>query len=239
MDKEVCPQNIGHNLAKLKEKIAYLEQKYGRKTDSVTLVAVSKKQALAKLQEAFQAGQRAFAENHAQEALVKIQECHALGLSPVNWHFIGPIQSNKTRIIAEHFSWAHCLESTKIAQRLNDQRPEHLPPLNVCIQVNISQESTKHGLTSEQEIVELAAYCQNLSHIRLRGLMGMTNPEEDSAQHQKNFHYLFELKEKLHSSGFILDTLSMGMSADLEAAIAEGSTLVRIGTSLFGPRQLM
>ena len=168
-----------------------------------------------------------FGESYLQEALPKI------ALFPdIEWHFIGPIQSNKTRKIAEHFAWVQSVANAKIAQRLNDQRPPHLPPLNICIEVNISHELTKSGII-EQDLFKLTEYCLNLPRLKLRGLMGIPAPTADLEQQRKQFHQLFLLYQTLKQQGFDLDTLSMGMSDDFEAAIAEGSTLVRIGTRVY------
>jgi len=201
--------------------IEELEKKYHRAPHSVSLLAASKGQSLEKIKAAIDAGQRSFGENYVQEALEKIK---AINNPNIEWHFIGHIQSNKTKAIAENFSWVHSLCDKKIAQRLNDQRPLHLPPLQVCLEVNLDQEKTKSGVVSAEELISLADYCKTLPRLKLRGLMAM--PLQCAT-----FHQVYLLKEKLH-----LDTLSMGMTKDMEAAIAEGSTWVRIGEGLFGPR---
>ncbi|MBI2509139.1 MAG: YggS family pyridoxal phosphate-dependent enzyme, partial [Betaproteobacteria bacterium] len=169
----------------------------------------------------------------AQESVEKITRLAHL---PLQWHFIGPIQSNKTRAIAEHFQWVHSVERGKIAQRLSDARPEGLPPLDVCIQVNVSGEASKSGVAPGEE-ARLAEAIARLPRLRLRGLMAIPEPTPDAALQRRRFALLRELKEKLAARGHPLDTLSMGMSDDLEAAILEGATLVRVGTAIFGQRQ--
>lgn len=217
------------NLTTIKNQISEYEKKYSRPADSVSLLAVSKKQSADKIREAYAAGQRAFGENYLQEALQKMQSLADL---KIEWHFIGPIQSNKTKKIAEHFHWVQSVDSLKIAQRLNDQRPDHLPPLNICLEINISGEASKSGV-APHEAAALATACRELPRLKLRGLM--TIPASGNAARQQ-FHLMFELFQQLNLAGHALDTLSMGMSDDYEAAIAEGSTLVRIGTALFGER---
>ncbi|RDI41315.1 hypothetical protein AQULUS_00280 [Aquicella lusitana] len=223
---------IRTQLAAVKKRIADYAEKYGRKADSVHLLAVSKGQPIEKIEAAFQAGQPDFGENYLQEALSKIDR---LAHKAITWHFIGPVQSNKTRKIAEHFAWVHSVDNKKIATRLNDQRPSHLPPLNICIEVNVSNESSKSGVRAE-EVLPLARYCMGLPNIKLRGLMTIPAPQKDFAAQRQSFHALFLLWQRLREQGCELDTLSMGMSDDFEAAIAEGSTLVRIGTAIFGSR---
>jgi pyridoxal phosphate enzyme (YggS family) len=193
---------------------------------------VSKTIAAARIEEAYAAGQRAFGENHAQEAVEKITVLAAL---PVEWHFIGPIQSNKTRLIAQHFAWVHSVEREKIAERLNAARPEHLPPLNICIQVNLSGEATKSGVAPGEE-ARLADAIARLPRLKLRGLMAIPEPTADVALQRRRFALLRELKDGLIARGHALDTLSMGMTDDFEAAILEGATIVRIGTAIFGRR---
>lgn len=223
---------ITTNLATIKKLISDYEKKYRREAGSVRLLAVSKKQSIEKIIEAYEAGQRAFGENYLQEALSKIT---ALTDKQIEWHFIGPIQSNKTRKIAEHFAWVHSVDSKKIAKRLNDQRPTQLPPLNICIEVNVSHEQTKSGVMLE-EVEALALYCQSLPHLALRGLMTIPAEHDNFIDQRNEFHPLQTLWTTLRQHDIPLDTLSMGMSGDFEAAIAEGSTLVRIGTALFGQR---
>ena len=204
----------------------------GRAASDITLLAVSKTFPASCIEEAHRAGQNAFGENYAQEAVTKITALAHLGLE---WHFIGPIQSNKTRLIAEHFHWAHSIDREKVAARLSAARPPHLPPLNVCIQVNVSGEVTKGGVEPGEEATLARAIAQ-LPRLRLRGLMAIPEPTEDTASQRRPYAQLRALKDALAASGYPLDTLSMGMSDDLEAAIAEGATIVRVGTAIFGSR---
>lgn len=203
-----------------------------RNAGSVQLVAVSKTQPAAAVREAWQAGQQAFGENYLQEALEKQTQLTDL---PLQWHFIGPIQSNKTRPIAEHFDWVHGVDRLKIAQRLNDARPIDLPPLNICIEVNVSNEASKGGVMPA-ELPALAHAVATLPRLRLRGLMTIPAPSEDLALQRRQFAALRELLETLRQNGLPLDTLSMGMSGDYTSAIAEGATMVRIGAAIFGAR---
>ena len=196
-------------------------------------MAVSKTRAAPDIREAVAAGIEHIGENYLQEALSKMAELQDL---PLVWHFIGPIQSNKTRAIAEHFDWVHSVDRLKIAQRLSAQRPDQLPPLNICLQVNISGEASKSGCTLT-ELPALAQAVAKLPRLRLRGLMTIPAPSEDPAQQRLPFRRLREAQEQLIAEGLELDTLSMGMSDDLGAAIAEGATLVRVGSALFGARQ--
>jgi len=198
----------------------------------IALVAVSKSCPVEGIGQAHAAGQTAFGENYVREAVKKITE---LAYLPLEWHFIGPIQSNKTRLIAENFQWVHSVEREKVAQRLNAARPDGMPPLNVCIQVNVSGEAAKSGVAPGEE-VELAAAIARLPRLRLRGLMAIPEPTSDVATQRRRYALLRELKDGLVARGYALDTLSMGMSDDLEAAIAEGATMVRVGTAIFGPR---
>lgn len=223
---------IAENLDVVRKRIGDAEHRFGRLPNSVALVAVSKKQSSAKIAAAVAAGQRHFGENYLQEALEKIPDLADFAL---HWHFIGPIQSNKTRGIAEHFSWVHSVDRVKVAHRLSEQRPRALPPLNICLQVNISREPSKHGLTSE-ELPQVAHAVAGLPRLRLRGLMAVPASYDGFDQQRHSFAQLRRLQEKLQADGLALDTLSMGMSADLEAAIAEGATWVRVGTAVFGPR---
>lgn len=204
----------------------------GRDPQQIQLLAVSKTHPAAVIREAFDAGQHRFAENYLQEALNKQME---LGDLTIEWHFIGPIQSNKTQAIARHFDWVHSVDRLKIAQRLSTARPDHLPPLQICLQVNVSQEQTKSGLAAE-DISELAHAVSNLPHLQLRGLMAIPAPTSDVELQRAQFRPVRELFESLRQQGLMLDTLSIGMSDDYPAAIAEGSTLVRIGSAIFGPR---
>jgi hypothetical protein len=206
----------------------------GRPVHSVTLLAVSKTFPGAAVREAFAAGQRAFGENYVQEALDKITELADLR-SQIEWHLIGPLQSNKTRPVAEAFDWVHSVDRLKIAQRLSEQRPAHLPPLQVCLQVNISGEVSKSGLAAS-EVLAVAQAVAALPRLRLRGLMAIPEPADDEAAQRLPHRALHELLGQLNAAGLSLDTLSMGMSADLEAAVAEGATIVRVGTAIFGGR---
>jgi pyridoxal phosphate enzyme (YggS family) len=223
---------IKDNLIEVKNRIHRYEMLYDREPDSVCLLAVSKNQSIAKIEQAVQAGQHRFGENYVQEALPKIT---ALAHKNLEWHFIGPIQSNKTRKIAENFHWVHSVSEIKIAERLNAQRPANLPPLHICLAVNISHEPTKTGVDANQ-LLELARACQELPHLQLRGLMTIPAPEKDFLKQRAEFKQLHELWGKLNTEGLALDTLSMGMSDDMEAAIAEGATIIRIGTAIFGSR---
>jgi hypothetical protein len=203
-----------------------------RPVQSVTLLAVSKTFDTPAVREAFDAGQRAYGENYVQEALAKIDALRDL---QIEWHLIGPLQSNKTRAVAEAFDWVHSVERLKIAQRLSEQRPAQLPPLQLCLQVNISGEASKSGL-APAEVADVAHAVARLPNVRLRGLMAIPEPAGDFAAQRAPHRALRELFEALRRDGLALDTLSMGMSADLEAAIAEGATLVRVGTAIFGTR---
>jgi pyridoxal phosphate enzyme (YggS family) len=206
----------------------------GRKLDEVRLLAVSKTFGADAVREAFGAGQRAFGENYVQEALAKIEELAELR-SQIEWHLIGPLQSNKTRAVAEAFDWVHSVDRLKIAQRLSEQRPAQLPPLQLCLQVNISGEASKSGLLPA-EVPAVALAIDRLPGLRLRGLMAIPEPADDPAAQREPHRALADLLAGLQAQGLALDTLSMGMSADLEAAVAEGATIVRIGTAIFGGR---
>jgi pyridoxal phosphate enzyme (YggS family) len=208
----------------------------GRARNEVKLLAVSKTFPAEAVVEAMASGQRAFGENYLQEGLDKMQEVARLQPdTPVEWHFIGPIQSNKTRPIASNFQWVHTVERLKIAQRLSEQRPEELGPLDICIQVNISGEASKSG-AGEDELPELARQVAALPNLRLRGLMAIPEATQDEAQQRAAFARLRMLFETLRGQGLALDTLSMGMSGDLKAAVAEGATIVRVGSAIFGAR---
>jgi pyridoxal phosphate enzyme (YggS family) len=206
----------------------------GRDPSEIALLAVSKTISPDVLLEAHAAGQRAFGENYLQEALDKMAALKDRA-PDIEWHFIGPIQSNKTRPIAEHFQWVHSVDRLKVAQRLSEQRPPVLPPLNICIQVNVSGEASKSGC-SPQELPALAQAVAGLPGLRLRGLMAIPEPASSEAEQRRPLRQLRELAEQLRAQGMPIDTLSMGMSADLAAAIAEGATMVRIGTAIFGER---
>ncbi|MFI8582130.1 YggS family pyridoxal phosphate-dependent enzyme [Ectopseudomonas khazarica] len=220
---------IAENIAKVGARIREAAQASQRNLQDIGLLAVSKTKPADAVREAHAAGLRDFGENYLQEALDKQA---ALSDLPLIWHFIGPIQSNKTRPIAEHFDWVHSVDRLKIAQRLSDQRPAHLPALNICLQVNVSLEASKSGCSPE-ELPELARAISALPNLRLRGLMAIPEATDDIAAQHAAFARLRQLRDDLALN---LDTLSMGMSHDLEAAIAEGATWVRIGTALFGAR---
>ena len=220
---------IAENIAKVRERIREAAQASQRNFADIGLLAVSKTKPADAIREAHAAGVCDFGENYLQEALEKQTQLADL---PLIWHFIGPIQSNKTRPIAEHFDWVHSVDRLKIAQRLSDQRPAHLPALNICLQVNVSGEDSKSGCSPE-ELTALARAVVALPNLRLRGLMAIPEPTDDVAAQHAAFARLRQLRDELALN---LDTLSMGMSHDLEAAIAEGATWVRIGTALFGAR---
>ena len=220
---------IAENIANVRTRILRATHAAGRDSQTVTLIAVSKTRPASAIREAYAAGVHHIGENYLQEALDKMTDLQDL---PLIWHFIGPIQSNKTKAIAEHFHWVHSVDRLKIAQRLSDQRPAHLPPLNICLQVTISNESSKSGV-SVNELAELAQAVSALPGLRLRGLMAVPAPAVTSAEKRAP---LRDLREAMAELALPLDTLSMGMSDDLDEAIAEGATLVRIGTALFGAR---
>lgn len=205
----------------------------GRRPDEAVLLAVSKTFPAEAVRAAYQAGQMRFGENYVQESLHKMEALRDLA---IEWHFIGPIQSNKTRPIAEHFAWVHGVDRLKIAERLSAQRPPQLPPLQVCIEVNISGETSKDGAAPDQVAV-LAQAIAALPNLKLRGLMAIPAPCDNAAEQRAAFARLRELYKRLNRQGLQLDTLSMGMSHDFPAAIAEGATIVRIGTAIFGQRQ--
>lgn len=222
---------LSDNLACIRQQIADAQARF-QATQPVTLCAVSKAQPATAIRAAYDAGQTVFGENYLQEALQKQAELDDCAIA---WHFIGPIQSNKTQPIARHFDWVHSVDRLKIAQRLSDARPSDLPPLNICLQVNISEEASKSG-ASGQELLELALNIKQLPHLQLRGLMAIPAPCSDFEQQRDQFRQVRALFEQLNSHGLQLDTLSIGMSGDFAAAIAEGATLVRIGTAIFGAR---
>jgi len=215
------------------ERIRAAEERFGREPGSVALLAVSKKQETAKIQAAFAAGQTAFGESYLREAIDKMDALETLG---VRWHFIGRIQGNKTRQIAERFDWVHSLCDLRHARRLSQQRPETLPPLAVCIQINLDAEPGKGGLAPAQ-VVDFIAACAELPRLKLVGLMTLPAPVEDEDSQRCPFRELRRLRDRLATPSLPLPELSMGMSADLEAAIAEGATMVRVGTAVFGPRE--
>jgi pyridoxal phosphate enzyme (YggS family) len=223
---------IEKRLQAVKSRIATACRTCGRDPRDIVLVAVAKGFPAEDIRTARAAGQRDFGENHVQEALAKLDELHGRDLA---WHFIGPLQSNKTRPVAEHFHWVHSVDRLKIAERLAAQRPERLPPLQVCVQVNVSGEASKSGV-APKEAPALVRAVARLPRLRLRGLMTLPEPTTDRALVKRRFNALRELKEQLVREGLALDTLSMGMSDDLEAAIEAGATMVRVGTAIFGPR---
>ena len=224
--------DIANNLASINKQIREYEITYHRKPESVFLLAASKGQSADKLQQAIDAGQLAFGENYLQEALEKQA---ILANQPIEWHFIGTIQSNKTKKIAEHFNWVHSVSDKRICERLNNQRPANLPPLNVCLEVNVSNEPTKSGINLD-EVMSLVEYCASLPRLKLRGLMTIPIPSEDFNAQRAEFNKLSVLFAELNKKNYNLDTLSMGMSHDMQAAIAEGATIVRVGTAIFGSR---
>ena len=223
---------IPERLCRVRERIGKAARASGRSPEEITLLAVSKTKPAGDVRAAYEAGQRDFGENYLQDALPKIEEIRAPG---IEWHFIGRIQSNKTADISRHFSWVHGLDSLKHARRLSSQRPAGLPPLQVCLQVNLSDEASKGGVEAD-DLPELAAAVACLPQLKLRGLMTMPDPKTDAATQRAAFARLRRLLQDLRSRGLDLDTLSMGMGADMEAAISEGSTMVRIGTDIFGAR---
>jgi pyridoxal phosphate enzyme (YggS family) len=230
--KKNTEKEISAALAQIRQRISDAEQRFNRDPDSVQLLAVSKTKPVAAIQAAIDAGQSCFAENYLQEAVEKIMYFNNPQLI---WHFIGSIQSNKTRDIAQHFHWAHTIDRIKIARRLNEQRPDHLPPLNICLQINISGETSKSGIAPD-ELIQLAADCSSLANITIRGLMAMPAQDSDFERQRIPFRQLRLLFTELQTSHPDLDTLSMGTTNDLEAAIAEGATMVRVGTAIFGAR---
>ncbi|MDH2917274.1 MAG: YggS family pyridoxal phosphate-dependent enzyme [Gallionella sp.] len=221
------------NLQATREAIAKASIDAHRPATEVHLLAVSKTFPAEAVREAYQCGQVAFGENYLQEALDKMERLSDL---PLEWHFIGPIQSNKTRPIAEHFAWVHGVDRLKVAQRLSEQRPSRLPPLNICLQVNVSGEESKSGVAIE-DAVQLARQISQLPHLKLRGLMSIPAPASGETEQRVPFAKMRALLDELNERGLSLDTLSMGMSHDFPAAIKEGATIVRIGTAIFGIRK--
>lgn len=227
---------ITENLQAVRKRIQETARLVARKSEEIRLLAVSKTCPVEALLAAIQAGQREFGENYAQEGVGKIRALHErLPEIALTWHFIGPLQSNKTRLVAEHFDWAHSVDRLKTAERLSAQRPECLPPLDVCVQVNISGEARKRGVLPT-EVSELCHAVAELPRLRLRGLMTIPAPEAIPARQRLPLRALRHLFEALNAQGMALDTLSMGMTHDMDAAIMEGSTLLRIGTAIFGTR---
>lgn len=225
--------SIAQNLSQLHQQIQQLSQACKRSETAVKLLAVSKTKPIAAIEEAIAAGQREFGENYVQEGVEKAR--FFAGRNDLTWHFIGNLQSNKTRVVAEHFDWVQTIDRLKIAERLNEQRPAHLPPLNVLIQINISDESSKSGIAPD-ELWALAAAIQQLPNLKLRGLMAIPKPESEPAQQKIALHQMHDLFSQLQAKFDGIDTLSMGMSDDMQAAIECGSTMVRIGTAIFGAR---
>ena len=227
---------ITQNINDIQKRITEAEIKYARTANSVRLLAVSKTRPAEDILAAVQGQQRDFGENYLQDALEKILTLPKLVNNlDIKWHFIGPIQSNKTLAIAQHFDWVHSIDRLKIARRLSEQREAQQTPLNICLQVNTSGESSKSGVMAE-EAVQLAKEIAQLPQLKLRGLMTIPASSDEIEQQRKPFQLLRQLKDEIVSHDIELDTLSMGMSNDMEAAIAEGSTMVRIGTAIFGPR---
>ncbi|WP_414164829.1 YggS family pyridoxal phosphate-dependent enzyme [Superficieibacter sp. BNK-5] len=227
--------DIAHNLAQVRDKISAAASRCGRASEEVTLLAVSKTKPASAVAEAIAAGQRAFGENYVQEGVEKILHFREAGVEGLQWHFIGPLQSNKSRLVAEHFDWCHTVDRLRIASRLSEQRPAHLPPLNVLIQVNISDEESKSGV-SLAEIDALADAIVELKGVTLRGLMAIPAPESDYVRQFAVAGQMAVAFTRLKTRYPTVDTLSLGMSDDMDAAIAAGSTMVRIGTAIFGAR---
>ncbi|HDS6852280.1 YggS family pyridoxal phosphate-dependent enzyme [Enterobacter cancerogenus] len=227
--------DIAHNLAQVRDKISAAATRCGRASEEITLLAVSKTKPASALAEAIAAGQRAFGENYVQEGVDKICHFRDQGQDDLQWHFIGPLQSNKSRLVAEHFDWCHTIDRLKIAARLNDQRPADMAPLNVLIQINISDENSKSGIALS-ELDALAAEVAALPHLTLRGLMAIPAPESSYERQFAVARQMAVAFEALKARHTTVDTLSLGMSDDMEAAIAAGSTMVRIGTAIFGAR---
>ena len=223
---------VSDNLQKVRKRIELASAAAGRASDAVKLLAVSKTMPAQAVRDAHAAGQLAFGENYIQEGVDKITSLADL---PLEWHCIGPIQSNKSKWVAENFAWAHSIDRLKIAERLSAQRPAHLPPLQVCLQVNVDRGNNKSGV-APAELLALAQAVAKLPHLQLRGIMTIPEPSENKAQIQAVHRRARELFDSLNEAGLKLDTLSMGMTADLEIAITEGSTCLRVGTAIFGAR---
>jgi pyridoxal phosphate enzyme (YggS family) len=232
------PQNLPERLAEVRDRVEKAASGAGRRVDSITLLGITKGQPAAALHAATRAGITEFGESYLQEALEKMATVEQLrrGEPPLTWHFVGRLQSNKTRPVAESFAWAHAVDRLKIAQRLAEQRPYYAAPLNICLQCNVAGEDSKGGV-GFADLPALATAVAALPRLKLRGLMCLPPEEDDPARQRYWFGKVREALEQLNAAGLGLDTLSMGMSGDLEAAIQEGATIVRIGTALFGPRQ--
>ena len=227
--------DIAHNLAQVRDKISAAAARCGRASEEITLLAVSKTKPASAIAEAIDAGQRAFGENYVQEGVDKIRYFQEQGKTDLQWHFIGPLQSNKSRLVAEHFDWCHTVDRLRIATRLNDQRPSEMQALNVLIQINISDENSKSGIALS-ELDALAAEVAALPRLTLRGLMAIPAPESSYERQFAVAQQMTVAFEALKARYNTVDTLSLGMSDDMEAAIAAGSTMVRIGTAIFGAR---
>ena len=226
---------VASRLQAVKDRIVSAAQSVGRPPSEIRLLVASKTHPAERVREAWQAGQTVFGENYLQEALAKMP---ALTDLPIEWHFIGPIQSNKTKRITENFVWVHGVDRMRIADRLAKDRPESLPPLQICLQVNVSGEASKSGVAPE-ELAQLAAHVMRLPRLKLRGLMAVPELTTATALQRSQFHMLWELYDQLKKDGYDFDTLSMGMSEDMDIAIAEGATMVRIGTAILGPRRYL
>ncbi|ANG94101.1 YggS family pyridoxal phosphate-dependent enzyme [Enterobacteriaceae bacterium 155047] len=227
--------DIAHNLTQVRNKISAAAMRCGRASEEVTLLAVSKTKPASAIAEAIDAGHRAFGENYVQEGVEKIRHFQASGIGDLQWHFIGPLQSNKSRLVAEHFDWCHTVDRLRIATRLSEQRPSGMTPLNVLIQINISDENSKSGIALSA-LDELAAQVAELPGLTLRGLMAIPAPESSYERQFAVARQMAVAFEALKAHYPTVDTLSLGMSDDMEAAIAAGSTMVRIGTAIFGAR---
>ncbi|ALZ95209.1 YggS family pyridoxal phosphate enzyme [Leclercia adecarboxylata] len=227
--------DIAHNLAQVRDKISAAATRCGRASEEVTLLAVSKTKPASAIAEAIDAGQRMFGENYVQEGVEKIRHFREKGIADLQWHFIGPLQSNKSRLVAEHFDWCHTVDRLRIASRLSEQRPAEMPPLNVLIQINISDENSKSGIALEA-LDQLADEVAALPGLKLRGLMAIPAPESDYDRQFAVARQMAVAFEALKTRFPTVDTLSLGMTDDMAAAIAAGSTMVRIGTAIFGAR---
>jgi PLP dependent protein len=231
---------IKDHLSEVRDQLALAAKASGRSPSEICLLAVSKTFPASDIRLAYDAGQRCFGENYVQEGIEKIADLSDLR-DQIEWHFIGPLQSNKTKLVSENFDWVHSIDRLKIAQRLNEQRPKNFKPLNVCIQVNISEENSKSGV-NPNEVLDLCLAISQMPMLRLRGLMSIPEPTDDEVKQRAAHHLLYKILQNLKNNPQLsnsrtqLDTLSMGMSSDMKAAIQEGSTMVRIGTAIFGKR---
>lgn len=227
-------QTIAERLKLAHERIDQATARSHRPSNSVQLLAVSKTKPVSDIRQAYEAGQRLFGENYIQEGVEKIQAMAEI--DDIQWHMVGPIQSNKTRLVAEHFDWVQSVDRLKIARRLNEQRPSHLAPLNVCIQLNLDDEASKSGISAD-ELPVLVEQIEGFENLRLRGIMAIPQADVTDAQQNDTLEQLAELFGQYHTKLSNFDTLSVGMSGDLEAAVAHGSTMVRVGTAIFGARR--